>query len=50
MLWTYGKPKDKSKIMYQLASGHSYVHSKIFIRNCVLETTLAATQQCPVFD
>lgn len=50
VLWTYGKPKDKSKIMYQLSSGNSHVHSKIFIRNSVLGTTTAATQQCPLFD
>lgn len=50
VLWTDGETKDKSKIMYQLASGNSYVPSKIFIRNSVLETSAAATPQCPMFE
>lgn len=43
VLWTYGKPKDKSKIIYQLASGNSCVHCRILIRNRVLENCCYTT-------
>ena len=36
--------------MYQLTLGSSYIHSKIFIRNNVLETTIVAQDPCPGFD